>query len=119
MVGLKAIKKCQKEMNNIFEIISTEFGYFVDPLQKITFVCKKFLNESQRRIKSEKTFKNFQGDAFKIKLSADSTNISRNKTALLNFTFNLLDEKVKACSVNKIFILGIIKFSNIKYCFCL
>ena len=81
--GLFKVTKMQHELNKIFTIYRIENGYFFNPKQKIQFVCKKFLESN------EEFAEQFQ--LIKIKLSADSTHISKKNTLLLNLTFNLLD----------------------------
>ena len=96
MPGIKAVTKLQFKLNNFFEIQSNDNGFFVDPQNKIKYVCQKFLKRNP----------DFSGTKFRIKLSADSTSISRTHINVLNFTFNLLDDEVNSTSVFGEMILG-------------
>ncbi len=58
---------------------------------------------------SEKKF--FADNSVQIKLSADSTNISRN-VKLVNFVFTIINEEKKACSVSGNYSLGIFRIDQ-------
>ena len=89
MPGIKAVTKLQFKLNNFFEIQSNDDGFFDEPQNKIKFVRQKFL----------KRYPNFSESKFRIKLSADSTSISRKHINVLNFTFNLLDDVEKSTTL--------------------
>ena len=93
--GYQSVLKMQHHLNNFFDLKPTDQGYYVNPEQKITFVCKQFLAHNQEFYKNE----------FRIKLAADSTTISKKNVKLLNFTISLIDDP-NAMSVNGTFILG-------------
>ena len=84
--GLKRIYSLKVQLDN----------HFIDPVQKIKFVCKKFLSRKP----------NFPSNVFKIKLSCDGITISKTKVQLLNFSFNLLDDQKNALNVEHTYILG-------------
>jgi len=94
------VDKIQKDLNNYFTLNSNQFGYFVDPIQKIKFACKNFLHKNRK----------YSGEKFRIKLSADSVQISRKNIYLLNLTFTLLDDFKTCKSVYGHFILGNVFF---------
>jgi hypothetical protein len=96
MPGIKKILKLQYELNDFFEINNNNFGFFCSPEQKIKFVCEKFLDKK----------KSFSCTSFKIKLSIDSTSISKKNVILLNVSFNLMDDHESSSNVNGTFILG-------------
>ena len=96
MPGLKSVTKLQIKLNNFFKIQSNDYGFFVEPLDKIKYVCKKFLIKNPEFFRSK----------FRIKISADSTSISGTHINVLNFTFNLLDDVKTATSVFGSKILG-------------
>ena len=96
MPVIEAVNKMQLNLNNFFEIKSNNDGFFIDPARKIKFVCEKFVMKNPNFIKNK----------FKIKLSADSTSISRTNIHLLNVTFNLLDDVENCSSVFGSMILG-------------
>ena len=91
------ITEMKLDLNDFFEIIPNDKGFYVNPEQKIQFVCKKFLIDNP----------DYQSQTFRIKLSADVTQISKTRIQLLNFTFDLLDDNKEISSVMSIFILGI------------
>jgi hypothetical protein len=91
------ITEMKLDLNDFFEIIPNDKGFYVNPEQKIQFVCKKFLIDNP----------DYQRQTFRIKLSADVTQISKTRIQLLNFTFDLLDDNKEISSVKSIFILGI------------
>ncbi len=91
-------QRTQHKINNFFNLISNESGFFIEPLKKIKYVCEKFLSNNP----------DFSETKFKIKISADGTNLSKKNVKLLNFTFCLLDDKANAMNVNGCYCLGII-----------
>jgi hypothetical protein len=98
--GWKKVFNKQHEINDFFRLEEpNRKGFFYEPYKKIQFVCEKFLQSDQEfRDSGERTFK--------IKLSADSMNLSKKHLILLNFTFSLLNDKRNAMSVFGTFILG-------------
>ena len=94
--GIELVDKLKHELDNFFAIKSNNDGFYIDPVKKIKFVCEKFINKNP----------NFSKNKFKIKISADSTSISRTNTNLLNVTFNLLDDAENCSSVFGSIILG-------------
>ena len=96
MPNYEAVNKLQLYLNYSFSIKSNNDGFYIDPVKKIKFVCEKFLNKNP----------NFSKTKFKIKLSADSTSITRTDIKLLNVTFNLLDDVENCSSVFGSIILG-------------
>ncbi len=95
--NINKILNLQYKLNDLYELQSNEKGFFIDPIKKIKFVCEKFLLKNP----------DFSEKKFKIKLSADGTNISKKFVKLLNFTFNLLDENETAMNVIGCYSLGI------------
>jgi hypothetical protein len=91
------ITEMKFDLNDFFEIIPNDKGFYANPEQKIQFVCKKFLIDNP----------DYPRQTFRIKLSADVTQISKTRIQLLNFTFDLLDDNKEISSVMSIFILGI------------
>ena len=86
----------QHALNNFFKIKKNNDGFYVNPFEKLVFVCSNFL----------KRHPDFQKNTFTVKLSADATRISSNKKQVLNFTFNLMDDGNNASSVLSTFLLG-------------
>ena len=87
----------KKQIDQTIQLTHNNYGVYVDPVAKITNVCKKFLEKN----------KVIRENTFVIKLSGDGTNITNSMLKLLNFTFTLInDEKTaKSCAGN--YILGI------------
>jgi len=108
MPSLFLLKQMQKNLNNFFKIqiinynsvlrddFPKERGAYVDPVHKINFVCQKFIRENE----------DFNENIIRIRLSADSTQISKRKKKVLNFTFDLMDDLKNISSVSSIYILG-------------
>ena len=94
--GYRRIYKIQKDLNNFFVLQKNDFGFFVDAAQKITFACSKFLQRN----------KDFKSKNIRIKLCADSVQISRKNINLLNFAFSIIDDTKFSKSVYGCFILG-------------
>ena len=107
--SVKSVFKLQHKLNDFFTLDFNNFGYFVSPLEKIKFVCTKFLQSQTHDAIKAKTLR-----SFKIKLSADTVILSKKSRRLLNFTFNLLDNAKTAMGVYGTHVLGkILKyFSN-------
>ena len=42
MPGIKAVTKLQFKLNDFFEIQSNDDGFFVNPQNKIKYVCQNF-----------------------------------------------------------------------------
>ena len=96
LAGLKRIYSLRLQLDNLFRVNSNEKGFYLEPEQKIKFVCKKFLTRNP----------NFVSNVFNIKLSCDGITISKTKVQLLNFSFNLLDDKKNVLNVKNTYILG-------------
>jgi hypothetical protein len=96
LAGLKRIYTLKVQLDNHFRVNTNEKGCYLEPEQKIKFVCKKFLSRNP----------NFPSNVFKIKLSCDGITISKTKVQLLNFSFNLLDDQKNVLNVEHTYILG-------------
>ena len=107
--SLSAIRPVQNIINNLYTIHQNEKGVFVEPLQKIKFVCKKYIEKQN--------FTNLK--TFKIKLNTDGTSLTKSNVNLLNFSFTLLNEVEKAKSVFGQYILGMINLILIIFVFLL
>ena len=80
-------------------------GYYRDPVKMIKDKVLRYV----------KTLKQGEGlDIVKIKLGCDGTNVSRN-VKLINFVFSVINEKVKAASVNGCYRIGIFKADKEDY----
>jgi len=94
--GYKRVNKIQKDLNDFFTLNKNEFGFYVEPAQKIKFACSKFIERH----------KQFREKKIRIKLCADSVTISRKNVNLLNFAFTIIDDSKFSTSVFGCFILG-------------
>ena len=100
LVSLEKVIDLQNELNIFWPVISNKNGFYLkDPGQKIGYICDKF--EERCNFMSNRVNRTFE-----IKISCDSTNISKKHTQLLNFTFNLLNDEANNSNVSNIFILG-------------
>lgn len=93
--SLYGIKKLKKQLE-IFELIEVENGFYINPEQKVTFVVSKIIVDLH--IKPE--------DAIVLKLSGDSTNLTKPALKVLNFTFTCLNQGQMAKTSAGNFILG-------------
>ena len=96
LTGLKRIYSLKIQLDNLFIVNNNEKGFYFEPEPKIKFVCKKFLSRNP----------NYTSNVFNIKLSCDGITISKTKVQLLNFSFNLLDDKKNVLNVEQTYILG-------------
>ena len=96
MPGIKKIINLQQKLNNFFAIDDNEYGFYCLPEPKIRFVCEQFLLKNP----------DFSKPNFKIKISVDSTSITSSNILLLNISFNLIDDKKNAMSINGTYLLG-------------
>ena len=94
--GIKQLAKLQFALNNFFKIKSNDDGFFVEPKEKIIYACQKFLKRNP----------SFSSTKLRIKLSADSTSISKTHINVLNFTFTIVVDVENATSVFGANILG-------------
>jgi hypothetical protein len=106
----------RKEIDQkLYEIKQNDFGYYNDPIQKITKICSKFYEE-------QKTVKD---DVFIIKLGGDGTNLTKSNTTALNLAFTVINdfEKVKSVignySIGKIFHYFYVRVGLVKYLYYL
>jgi hypothetical protein len=103
--GIQKIVNLQCQLNEFFDISENSFGFFCTPEQKITYVCEKFLMHKPK-------FLNF---TFNIKLSIDSTSISKKNVTLLNVSFNLMDDPDFSNNVNGTFVLASFEIEKESY----
>jgi hypothetical protein len=104
IMGIKSIDPMKQRLNNFFRLENNEKGFYLNPIQKIIFVCRKFLEkkpEYDRRI-------------FRIKLCCDGVALSSTKVNMLNFSFNLLDDETQNLNVLDTYILGCLLIYLIK-----
>ena len=82
MPGIRKVIKMQKALDDFFPLKLNNDGFFVEPAIKLKYVCEKFLERNP----------NINIEKFNIKLSADSSSVSRTKINILLMTFDLLDD---------------------------
>jgi len=88
----------EKSLDSFFNIDKNSKGYFVNPAEKIKFVCEKFLKK--------KKDKKVDNNTFLIKLSGDGTKITKSSVDLLNFTFTIINDEKKATTSKGNYSLG-------------
>ena len=76
------VKKMQKKLDRKNKIVTNQYGVYNKPLEKIQFVCGKYLQK----------YNAVKDDIFIIKLSGDGTTITKSNVNLLNFTFTLIND---------------------------
>jgi hypothetical protein len=97
--SLSRIKKERNQLKKSLNIKKIDDGHYIEPIQKINFHIEK---------------KYFIDNTVRIKLSADSTNISRN-VKLVNFVFTIINEEKKASSVSGNYSIGIFRVDQESY----
>ncbi len=102
---LNALKKLRKRKGLIMNIRPLASGYYRDPVKMIK---KRILTYVKSLSEGEAL------DLVKIKLGCDGTNICRN-VKLVNFVFSIINEKVKAASVNGCYRIGIFRINKEDY----
>ena len=84
----------------LYEINQNAYGYYNEPIQKITKICSKFLEE-QKVVKD---------DIFIIKLGGDGTNLTKSNTMALNLAFTIINDFDRAKSVIGNYAIGKVFF---------
>jgi len=103
--SLYSIKKQRKKKSLSLGIKPLDTGFYRDPVKMIKEKVSRYV----------KTLSQGDGlDLVKIKLGCDGTNLSRN-VKLVNFVFSVINEKVKAGSVNGCYRIGIFKVEKEDY----
>ena len=96
----------EKSLDSFFQIEKNNKGWFyANPIDKIKFVCEKYLRQSNN--------KNIENNTFLIKISGDGTAITKSSVDLLNFTFTVINDEAKAKISKGNFSLG--KLNIFKY----
>lgn len=75
--NLHQVKLFKKELNSLFTIKSNSLGVYLEPIEKIRFVIRKFIEKKEIQ----------QNETLILKLGGDGTVISKANLKLLNFTF--------------------------------
>jgi len=102
---LHSIKKRRKKRGLEMGIKPLDTGYYRNPVRMI----------KERIASYAKNLCQGEGlDLIKIKLGCDGTNVSRN-VKLINFVFSVINEKVKAASVNGCYRIGIFRVEKEDY----
>jgi hypothetical protein len=104
MPSIGDLFKYKKELNRKFPIETNLFGVYNKPKEKISFVCRQFIEKNGF----------FENNQIILKLSGDSLNITRTGIHLLNFTFAIIDERENPMSVDGNYLLGMEIFNKNK-----
>ena len=105
MATLYKVKRLRKEKGARMDIKPLSKGYYVDPVKLIKQKISRFLNS----LKEGETL-----DQITIKLACDGTNISRN-VKLVNFVFNIINERIKAATAKGCYRVGIFRIDKEDY----
>jgi hypothetical protein len=97
--SLERLSTLSRSIDNSFIIYPNDYGFFLDPSQKIKFVCEKFLERNE----------DFSNRKFKIRFCADGVTINKKHLQCLNLAFTLLDDEKNCKNVNHTYILGKLK----------
>ena len=107
IMGIKPLNSIKNRINDFFLLRENEKGFYLNPEQKILFVCRKFLENNPE----------FNRRIFRIKLCCDGVTLSSTKVNMISFSFNLLDE-TNHLNVLNTYVLGklyIFYFISIQY----
>jgi hypothetical protein len=77
-------------------LFKISIGVYLDPLEKIRFVIKKYIEKNDI----------IENEPLILKLGGDGTNITKANLKLLNFTFTCINEKNVAKTSKGNYILG-------------
>jgi hypothetical protein len=91
------VKNMRQELDNLIQIHESCNGVFFDPREKLEWVCKRFFDEQGGII---------DDNTFYIKLAGDGTTLTKANVTLLNFTFTVINDILKAKSVHGNYALG-------------
>ena len=90
---LYKINSFKSKMNKFYTILQNSMGYYVEPIEKLTYVLTKIYSKLE---------KNIQNNTFELFLSGDGMQLTRTMTNSVNFTFKVLNEM----DPNALYILG-------------
>lgn len=89
---LTSLKRCnayKKILNRFWLIDNNNMGsYIKEPISKIKFVCKKYLEKISKLSPPGQVKEN----TFKILISGDGVNITKTNLKIINFTFSLIND---------------------------
>ena len=68
-------------MNKFYTILQNSMGYYVEPIEKLTYVLTKIYSKLE---------KNIQNNTFELFLSGDGMQLTRTMTNSVTFTFKVL-----------------------------
>lgn len=91
------VKNMRKELDNLIKIHESYNGIFFDPREKLEWICRRFFDEQGGII---------DDNTFFIKLAGDGTTLTKANVTLLNFTFTIINDIVRAKSVHGNYALG-------------
>ncbi len=100
---INIIKECRFHINSSFRIFKCETGFYVDVEQKFFNILKRIIPKL-----------NLDNKLIRIKLSGDGTNVSK-RIKLINFTFSIIDEGLKARTSKGHYTLGIFEIEKENY----
>ena len=83
MPSLFRLNEFKFKLNNFFSIKNNEFGFFVEPEEKIKWLLEKFYYKSNKKIKDK---------VFRLHLSGDGMAASKTRVNLINLTLRILND---------------------------
>jgi hypothetical protein len=90
------IKKTKEQYKEIYKINENNYGFFFDPKEKILLVLSKIQIENKIE----------EGETFLIRLAGDTTNVTKPSFKLFNFTFTVINDKMRMQSTKGNYVLG-------------
>lgn len=83
-------------MNKIFEVGENTLGFFNSPVEKISFAVKNFIKRTQIS----------NSENINIKIGMDGLQITRTHRQILNVTFTIVNENIRATTSKGNYLLG-------------
>ena len=82
--ALWKLNSFKKKMDQFFTVLQNSMGYYVEPIEKITYVLTEVYNKLDKNIKE---------NTFDLLISGDGMQLTRTLTNTVNFTLKVLNEK--------------------------
>lgn len=90
------LNNLKKNMNKIFEVGENTLGFFNSPVEKISFAVKNFIKRTQIS----------NSENINIKIGMDGLQITRTHRQILNVTFTIVNENIRATTSKGNYLLG-------------
>ena len=95
LASLHQVKKKRAQLNQKITIHSNQYGFYIDPAQKLAHILSNFFFDKIDDIASDHT-------VLRVKFACDSTLLTKSRVQILNVTFTILNDSqlAKTCVGN-------------------